>query len=210
MGYPPKVYDFREHTAPEGFRNINDLGDLSTCDWLHPVQSLYGDWTGSNLILGQDFNSWGNLVDLDTKDLTHDPSFPTNINLIEIFGPSFDAIYANLSWFIKEGKSASSRFHFTSKVLEANHPILKATIMSMPNLRRIYCLGEKVFEAIAAEKYQPLFSKRLVLFGTRVDLIAIPHPGFFGMLNFRRKKNLSKDASLEEIKKYVCETQLWD
>jgi len=207
MRYTPKAYDFRAHIAPEGYRNINELGNLSTCDWLHPVQSLYGDWTGRNLILGQDFNCWGNLLDLDVKELQPDPNFPTNKNLTEIFGLSFDAIYANLSWFIKDGRNASSSLNFTKKVLEANHPIFRVTVESMPNLKRIYCLGSKVFRAVSPGKYEPLSCKRIILFGYCVDLIAIPHPGALGLANFQRRSNLSRDSALKEIKNYIRETQ---
>ena len=199
----PKAYDFRNLEPPSDYRNINELGDLSTQPWLHPVQSLYGNWDGRHLIMGQDFNSWGNLVGRPTDELKHNPNFPTNKHLKKIFSQEFDAIYANLSWFIKSGETASAPINFTREVMTANAPIVKATISSMPNLQTVYCLGAKVYTALSRQKYAPLTKCQAVLFDRPVEIYALPHPGGLGMANFQKRTGLKREAALNAIQAFV-------
>jgi len=199
----PRAYDFRNLEAPAGFHNINEIADLSTQPWLHPVQSLYGNWGGRHLILGQDLNSWENLFEKKAYELKHDPDFTTNKHLERIFGEGFDAIYANLSWFIKGGETASAPINFTRAVMAANEPVLKATISAMPNLQTVYCLGAKVFEALSRQKYAPLTKCRTVLFRRSVELFALPHTGGLGLANFQNKTGLNREAALNKIQDFV-------
>ena len=199
----PNAHEFRNLEAPAGYRNINELADLSTQSWLHPVQSLFGDWSGRHLIMGQDFDSWGNLVGRSADKLRHNHNFPTNRHLEKIFGEQLDAVYANLSWFIKEGKNASAPVNFTRKVMIANEPILKATISAMPNLQKIYCLGSKVFTALSLQKYVPLTKCQTVLFDQPVEIYALPHPGNMGMANFQKRTGINREAALNQIQAFV-------
>ena len=199
----PRAHDFRSLKAPTDYRNINELGDLSTQPWLHPVQSLYGDWNGRHLIMGQDFDSWGNLVGRPTDEIKHNPNFPTNKHLKKIFSQEFDAIYANLSWFIKSGETASAPINFTRAVMTANAPIVKATISAMPNLQTVYCLGTKVYTALSRQKYAPLTKCQAVLFDRPVEIYALPHPGSLGMVNFQKRTGLNREAALNAIQAFV-------
>lgn len=203
MQRSPKAFDFKGLQPPRGYRNINELGDLSNEAWLHPVQSLYGDWNARHLILGQDFNSWNNLNGLAVSELKHNPEFSTNKNLIALFGPNFDAIYGNLSWFIKDGRNASSPVNFTRKVKEANWPILEATISNMPNLKFVYCLGAKVFSALTGQKYEPLTKSEHLLFDKKLQVVAVPHLGGLGLANYQHRTGLSKQSALNKIKQSV-------
>ena len=204
MSAHPRAYDFRNLRAPEGFHNINEIADLSTQSWLHPVQSLYGDWNGRHLVMGQDLNAWGNLAQRDAESLRHNPNFLTNKHLERIFGKEFDAIYANLSWFIKGGETASAPINFTREVMAANQPVLKATITAMPNLQTVYCLGAKVFTALTRKKYGPLTKCQAVFFDRAVEIFALPHPGGLGMANFQKQTGLSREAALNKIQDFVC------
>jgi len=197
------AYDFRHLAPPAGFHNLNEDFDLSGVDWLHPVESLFGDWSGRTLILGQDFNSWNNVVNQPIENLKHDPSFATNQNLEIIFGPSCDAVYANYSWFLKSGMNASAPISFRKSVLEANQPILEATIKGMPNLARIFCLGAKVSKALLGKDATPLCHKRMEVCSVAMDCYALPHPGALGLANYQRRQNISRDVALAKIRDFV-------
>lgn len=197
------AYDFRHLAPPAGFHNINEAFDLSGVDWLHPVESLFGDWSGRTLILGQDFNSWGNVVDKQLENLKHDPSFATNKNLAFIFGSSCDAVYANFSWFLKAGINASAPISFRKSVLAANQPILEATITGMPNLAHIFCLGTKVSRALLGADTTPLCHKRMEICGVTLNCYSLPHPGALGLANYQRRQNISRDVALAEIRDFV-------
>ena len=197
-----RAIDFRHLKPPAGFRNINELGNLDSLEWLHPVQSLFGDWSASCLILGQDYNSWGNIKNVNPHDLKHDPSFETNKNLDEIFKNS-PALYANYCWFIKEGKNASAALSLRKEVREANKPVFEATVQSMENLRNIFCLGSKVTRAVLDGPEEPLTSRRKIVCGRELLVHSLPHPGSLGMVNFCKKQAVSKDDALQLVKHYV-------
>ena len=201
-GTRPRAIDFRHLKPPAGFRNINELGNLDSLYWLHPVQSLFGDWSASCLILGQDFNSWGNIKNVNPDDLKHDPSFETNINLDKIFKNS-SALYANYCWFIKEGKNASAALSLRKEVREANKPVFEATVQNMENLRNIFCLGSKVTRAVLGGPEKPLTSRRKIVCGRELLVHSLPHPGSLGMVNFCKKQAVSKDDALQLVKHYV-------
>lgn len=197
------AYDFRHLRPPSGFHNLNEAFDLKGVSWLHPVESLFGDWNGSTLILGQDYNSWGNILNQPLSKLRHDPNFETNENLITIFGPSCSAVYANYSWFIKDGLNASAPISFSKSVREANAPVLAATIKGMPNIKNLFCLGAKVSKALLGKSAEPLGHKKIEICGAMLDCYALPHPGSLGMLNYQRRRKISKEMAVTEIREFV-------
>ena len=199
------AYDFRHLAPPAGFHNLNEAFDLSGVDWLHPVESLFGDWSGKTLILGQDFNSWSNVVNKSLENLKHDRSFATNQNLESIFGSSCDAVYANYSWFLKAGTNASAPISFRKSVQEANRPILEATIKGMPNLAHMFCLGAKVSRVLLGADATPLCHKRLEICGATLNCYSLPHPGALGLANYQRRQNISRDIALAKIRDFVQE-----
>jgi hypothetical protein len=198
----PRAIDFKSLEPPAGFRNINELGNLEGAEWLHPVQSLFGDWNAKNLILGQDFNSWNNIRNVDPRDLKHDPNFETNKNLTSIFGGS-SALYANYCWFIKEGKNASAALSLRQEVRKANEPIFFATVQSMEELQNIFCLGSKVSRAVFGGPRETLANEQTVIFGRKLLIHSLPHPGALGIANFCRSKKTDKKSVLQLLKQYV-------
>jgi len=199
----PAAYDFRDLKAPRGFRNINEIGDLSAVDWLHPVQSLYGDWSGRGMILGQDYNSWENVKNLKISQLTHDESFETNKNIRKVFGEDFKGIYANYFWFIKDGRNASSYFSTRKEVIDANEIIFKSTIEHMENLKTIFCLGSKVYQSVFRKKYTAFDSHKTTLFGKGLEIVALPHLGGLGMTNFCRQHSVTRSLGVDLVRKFV-------
>ena len=202
----PVAYHFRHITAPKGFRNINEITDLSKLNWLHPTESLYGNWDGENLILGQDFNSWNNLQGLSADKLCHNPNFQTNKNLCRVFGSNFQAIYGNFFWFIKEGDNASSRFSTRTEVIEANNVIFEATIKGMRNLKRVYCMGSAPYRFAFWQKFIPLSHCRTIVFKKDLDVYALPHLGNLGLNNFANQCSFDRSCALERISSFVSET----
>lgn len=198
----PTAYDFRDLKAPDGFVNLNEIFDLSDVDWLNPVESLFGDWTGKYLILGQDFNGLDNLLQLNVNEMRHNPGFETNKNLKKIFGANARALYANYFWFIKQGQ-ASSSFSTRKEVVLANKPVFRRIINSMPNLETIVVLGSLTFEKVFEQKYQPLETHNISLFEKNIRVLPIPHLGGMGMANFCSKSKLSKPEALEAIGLFI-------
>lgn len=200
---PPKASDFKASLAPAGFTNINDVFDLSSVDWLHPVQSLYGRWEGRILILGQDYNGLNNLSGLQVSDLKHDAGFETNKNLIKVFGDGADALYANFFWFIKDGW-AQEKFSARKDVIEANLPIFNTTLDAMKNLTHIFPMGELTTKKALNLGFNPLVSSKVQVGNRSFIVMPIPHLGGRGLGNFSRKHRFSKAVALEKIKQAVA------
>ena len=204
---PPRAYDFRHIIAPKEFHNINELCDLSNVSWLHPVQSLFGNWDAPNLIMGQDFNSWDNLQGATASDLRHDPSFTTNMSLANIFQDT-TAFYANYCWFLKKGRTASASISLRKEVKDANAPILRATIDNMRNLKHIFCLGSKVSIAMTESKLKPLENVESSNNGRRYLVHYLPHPGGLGLANFCRSNKIKKPAAISLLRDYINRFQV--
>jgi hypothetical protein len=198
----PKAFDFKSSCAPKGFTNINDLFDLSAAEWLHPVQSLFGDWDANILILGQDFNGLKNLINLEISKIHHDTSFETNKNLINVFGKDTSAMYANFFWFIKDG-FAQENFSIRKEVISANMPIFHATLQAMKNLTHIFPLGSLTTKSAFNIKFEFLVESTVDIKHRSYRVLPIPHLGRRGLLNFCRKGGMTKDAALLHIKNSI-------
>lgn len=198
----PTAYDFKDLKAPEGFVNLNEIFDLSNVDWLSPVQSLFGDWNGKYLILGQDLDGLDNIKHLKVNELAHNPNFETNKNLLKVFSANAPALYTNYFWFIKEGQ-ASSSFSTRKEVVSANEPVFRRTIESMPNLETVVVLGSLTFRKVFQRKYRPLESHNKSLYGKNLRIQSIPHLGGLGMVHFCSKSKLSKPDALKAISRSI-------
>lgn len=201
----PTAIDFRGVQAPDGFTNLNDLFDLRKVSWLHPVQSLFGNWNGKFLILGQDYNGLSNIEKLSPIELKHDPSFETNKNLIKIFGNGADCLYANFFWFIKNGW-AQEKFSTRKEVVDANRLIFHDTVKSMRNLIHIFPMGSIVTAKAFGIKYQPLVTTTCDILGRQFKITPIPHLGARGLGNYSKRIQCSKLDALEKIKKSIIRT----
>ena len=200
----PIAHDFKNIAAPTGFVNLNEITDLSSANWLHPVESLYGNWQGDFMILGQDYNGFDNIKDYSVTDFQHDPNFPTNKTILEVFGTNFEGLYANFFWFVKAGK-ANSPLSTRREVVEANMLILEKTINSMPNLKIIFTLGQKAIESAFALPYQPLKAFNTVKFNRNLLIVCLPHLGALGISQFRGNTGTDRDQALEKIKSAVSD-----
>lgn len=198
----PKAIDFKGAIAPSGFTNINKIFDLSEVEWLHPVQSLFGNWNGRLLVLGQDYNGLNNLNELLVSQIRHDAGFETNKNLIEVFGENTDALYANFFWFIKDGW-AQERFSTRKEVVDANLPIFHSTINAMKNLSYIFPMGELATKKAFDIDFNPLVESTVKIGEKFFIVMPIPHLGSRGLGNFSRKHGLSRVGALERIKQTV-------
>jgi hypothetical protein len=198
----PKAIDFKASVAPSGFTNLNDIFDLRDVSWLHPVQSLFGRWDGTVLILGQDYNGLNNLNELQVQNLQHDPGFETNKNLIKVFGENADALYANFFWFIKDGW-AQEKFSTKKEVVEANLPIFNTTINAMKNLSHIFPMGQLTTQKAFNIEFNPLVGSKVQVGEKSLVVMPIPHLGSRGLGNFSRKHRLTKSDALGQIKQAV-------
>lgn len=201
----PKAFDFKRAIPPFGFLNMNSLVHLDKVTWLHPVQSLFGNWDGNVLILGQDFNGENNLLNFKADEFKHDPSFETNINLVKVFGNSTNVLYANFFWFIKKG-SAQTKFSVRKEVVDANLPIFLATVSAMKHLTHIFVMGSITSKKALGLDFFPLVESK-VLIGDRIFYaMPIPHLGVRGLGNFCKKRELSKVDALNQIKSAIDES----
>ena len=204
MAVKPKAFDFRHIQAPVDFHNINEIGDLSEENWLHPVQSLFGNWDARYLILGQDYNSWENIKTKSPHELRHDPNFTTNRNLDEIFSEKrHDLFYANLFWFIKDGKNASSKLSINDEMMKKNHFMFQVLVENLENLEIIFSLGALTSKSLLG--WNPVFlSLNDYKFqGRRFCVMPLPHPGNLGLANFCNKRGIDRMSALRLIKDKV-------
>lgn len=198
---PPVAYDFRDLVPPKGFTNINSIFDLRSVKWLHPTQSMYGNWGAESLLLGQDFNGLQNLRGYKLEDLKHDPRFATNKNIANIFSSNISIFYANYFWFIKDGY-ASSMLSTRKEVIDANKVIFDATMNAMPNLKKIFSMGKSVSKALGLV-YDPMTVKLMKLSDRDVEVYQLPHLGQLGITNFSKKMKLNYVDAVEKIKLFT-------
>jgi len=201
----PRAYDYKKAIAPSGFKNINDLCDLSEANWLHPVQSLFGKWGGKILILGQDYDGLNNLNGFQASDFRHDANFETNKSLIKVFGENADAFYANFFWFIKEGR-AQDKFSARREVVDANRPIFESTVKAMENLSHIFSMGELTTKKAFGIGFNPLVETIVKIVDRSYVLMPIPHLGNRGLGNFSRKHSLTKLEAITRIRQAIVES----
>ncbi len=183
----PEIPDWiRDYRCPNGrFRNIYEYDPEETR--LYGTESLFGDWDGELLVLGQNFSCTDTIEqgidDGRYRVYAHNPAMITNRSL-ELYTRGIDCgvVYGSaLAGMIKVGDSNSllpAWSHMRSHLCR----VLRFTIENMHNLTGIACLGSVAWELCHdafEERCQKLTDALYYHCPSRLDglrVYAMPHP----------------------------------
>jgi hypothetical protein len=192
-----------EHLTQTGYTNVNSI--FRQTDRLHGTESLCGDWSGCTLVLGQDFSHSDyvrreHLRDPTANPFHHNPLAHANSHLCEFLRPHHDvaidgstantcgAVYANAIWLLKDGAGMAAPLPRVRVAIETSRPVLIGTLISMPNLRRVLCLGKVAHRAIVSlfglsGDWRESRDNHVPIRIDGVAIWALSHPGRLGILN---------------------------
>lgn len=180
-----------------GYRNIYEyeLGQQN----LFGTETLFGDWFGELLLLAKDFAPSKYVEDRirehDPIPYHHEPSLPTNKNLLKLVaGYESGILYTSACFLLRDDGEWSGRLPNRPQVLAASRPIFDFTMEHMPNLRAVACLGKDAWEFAVGQNagWRDHMETRIPFLLDGGEFFAHAHPGSFGVMN-RGRDNVAED-----------------
>ena len=147
----PLLPDWIRHAAVPGYVTAHGLCPAATR--LYGTESLYGDWSGSVLLLAKDFGpSWivrDRIEEADPDPYRHAKGMRANRVLqvlaqpLEQHGLLYGSALANL---LRDDGNVSGALPHRKLALDYGTRVARFVIESMPNLRCIMCMGAEAWE----------------------------------------------------------------
>lgn len=129
---------------------------------LFGTESLYGGWDSPILLLAKhfaptDYIEWRRAQQPCVRLFSHDPEWPMNINLEQIFVPLLPCkpLYGSvLAGLLRKDGERSGSLPDRALIEPFAIEVIRFTVNSMPNLRAIACLGVDSWEFTTLALYK--------------------------------------------------------